>query len=103
MPSKRFKTDPPGQAREQTNVIYRLALGRPDGGYKSSNLFQRTTSTCPKCDGELFTRIRFGTRSVLGVVCSECSWLHVYPLKELLPKGSHQLPLFNAQPSYPSK
>ena len=95
MPSKRFKIAPEDQPPAETNVIYRLALRRPKHGYETSALFDRTASTCPRCDGVIYTRIRFGTRAVLGVTCAECDWFHIYPLKKALPDPGQQLPLFD--------
>lgn len=97
MPPKPTKEAPEGSALAKPNVIYELAMRRPKGGYAQSGLFELSGVRCPKCGGDVYTRIRFGSHAVLGTVCDACPWRHTFPQPTDSPPGPTQPDLFDAK------
>ena len=95
MPPKPTKQPPQGLSPSTQNVIYELAMRRPKGGFAASPLFRPSSACCPKCGGDLFTRIRFGTVAVLGIVCDVCPWTHTYSQTIDTPPAPTQMTLFD--------
>ena len=97
MPPKPTKTFHRGPTHTEMNRIYELALNTPLEGYDLSPLFREANSVCPHCGEKLWTRIRFGTIAILGVVCAACSWRHTFAQTVDTPPSPQQIPLFDAQ------
>lgn len=97
MPPKPTKQPAQGRSPSVQNAIYELAMRRPTGGFAASTLFRPSSACCPKCAGDLFTRVRFGSSVAIGIVCDACPWTHTYSQTVDTPPAPPQLPLFDVR------
>ena len=95
MPPKPTKQPPQGLTPSKPNVIYKLAMHRPLEGFDRSPLFRPAIGDCPNCGGKLWTRLRFGSIAILGIICESCTWLHTFPQTVDTPPSPTQPDLFD--------
>lgn len=97
MPPKPTKRPPQGLTLSKPNAIYELALNRPLEGFELSPLFRPALGPCPHCCGKLWTRIRFGTIAILGIICEDCDWRQTFAQTVDTPSAPPQMYLFDVQ------